>query len=99
VDYQENDEVPHRHDMPYPRVRLATQKRVDPPECPWLHQISLIDVLQMTELTGKKPKTIIIAVQPKDVSSWSLELSAEVRATIPKVKELIFEELKQAAAL
>jgi hydrogenase maturation protease len=63
-----------------------------------LHQISLIDVLQMTELTGKKPKTIIIAVQPKDVSSWSLELSPEVKAIIPKVKELIFEELKQAAA-
>ena len=61
-----------------------------------LHQISLIDVLHMTELTGKKPKTIVIAVQPKDISSWSLELSEEVRAAIPKVKELIIEELKNA---
>ena len=64
-----------------------------------LHQISLIDVLHMTELTGKKPKTIVIAVQPKDISSWSLELSEEVRAAIPKVKELIFEELKKARVL
>ena len=60
-----------------------------------LHQLSLIDVLQMTELTGKKPETIIIAVQPKDIASWSLELSDEVKAVIPRVKELILEELKR----
>jgi hydrogenase maturation protease len=64
-----------------------------------LHQLSLIDVLQMTELTGKKPETIIIAVQPKDITSWSLELTAEIKATIPRVKELIFEELKRVRAL
>jgi len=64
-----------------------------------LHQISLIDVLQMTDLTGKKPKTIIIGVQPKDVSSWSLELSDELKAVIPKVKDLVFEELKKIKVL
>jgi hydrogenase maturation protease len=64
-----------------------------------LHQISLIDVLTMAELTGGKPKTIIIAVQPKDVSTWSLELTDPVKAVIPKVKELIFEELKKIEAL
>jgi hydrogenase maturation protease len=64
-----------------------------------LHQISLIDILRMAELTGGKPETVIIAVQPKDVSSWSLELSDEVRAVIPRVRELIIEELKKAGAL
>jgi hydrogenase maturation protease len=64
-----------------------------------LHQISLIDVLGMAELTGGKPDTIIIGVQPKDVSTWSLELSDEVRAAFPKVKELIFDELKKIYAL
>jgi len=64
-----------------------------------LHQISLIDVLRMAELTGGRPDTIIIGVQPKDVSSWSLELSDEVRAVIPKVKELIFEELRKMQVL
>ena len=59
-----------------------------------LHQISLIDVLRMAELTGRKPQTIIFGVQPKDVTSWSLELSEETRAVIPKVKELILSELK-----
>lgn len=64
-----------------------------------LHQISLIDILQMAELTGAKPRTIIIGVQPKDVSSWSLDLSDEVKEIIPKVKELIFEELRRINAI
>ncbi len=64
-----------------------------------LHQISLVDVLRMAELTGAKPKTVIIGVQPKDVSSWSLELSEELKAVIPKVKGLIADELKKIQAL
>jgi len=64
-----------------------------------LHQISLIDVLRMAELTGGKPKTVILGVQPKDVSSWSLELSDELKAVIPKVKDLLFQELKKIGAL
>lgn len=64
-----------------------------------LHEISLIDVLQMTELTGKRPETIIIAVQPKEVNAWSLELNDEVKAAIPKVIDLIFAELKSHGVL
>ncbi len=63
-----------------------------------LHQISLIDVLMMAELTGGKPETVIIGVQPKDVSSWSLELSDELKAAIPRVRELILEELEKIKA-
>ena len=64
-----------------------------------LHQISLIDVLRMAELTGRKPETIIFGVQPKDVTSWSLELSEELRTVMPKVRDLVFEELRKVRAL
>ncbi len=60
-----------------------------------LHQLSLFDVLQMTELTGKKPETVIFAVQPKDVTSCSMELNDEVKSVIPRVIELIMDELKK----
>ncbi len=60
-----------------------------------LHQISLVDVLRMAELTGGKPETVIIGVQPKDASSWSLELTEEVRAVLPRVRELVMEELNR----
>ncbi len=74
-------------------MKFAVEQQVS------LHQISIIDVLQMAELTGRKPKTVIIGVQPKDVTSWSLELSDELKAVIPKVKDLIFEELKKLKAI
>jgi hydrogenase maturation protease len=60
-----------------------------------LHQMNLVDILQMAEMTGAKPETIVIGVQPKDTSSWSLELSDEVKAVVPKVKDLVIEELKK----
>ncbi len=74
-------------------LRFAAEQKVS------LHQISLIDVLQMAELTGGKPQTVIIGVQPKDVTSWSLELSDELKAVIPRVKELVFDELRKIKAL
>ena len=64
-----------------------------------LHQISLIDVLRMAELTGSKPRTVVLGVQPRDVSSWSLEMTAELKAVLPRVRELVLEELKQIGAL
>ena len=74
-------------------MRFSTEQRVS------LHQISLIDVLHMAELTGSKPQTVIIGVQPKDTTTWSLELSDELKAVIPRVKELIFEELRKIQTL
>jgi hydrogenase maturation protease len=59
-----------------------------------LHDMSLMDVLDMTELTGDRPETIIIAVQPKDVKTVSMEMNDEISAVIPRVIELIFDELK-----
>ena len=59
-----------------------------------LHEMSLMDVLLMTELTGKRPETVIIAVQPRDVRSCSMELNDEIKAAIPKVIDLILEELR-----
>ncbi len=64
-----------------------------------LHEMNLIDILQMAEMTGAKPEAVIIGVQPKDVSSWSLELSDEVEAVLPKVRELVIEELKKIKAI
>ena len=60
-----------------------------------LHQISLIDVLRLAELTGGKPETTIIGVQPRDVSSWSLALCPEVEAALPQVRELIWKEIRK----
>jgi hydrogenase maturation protease len=64
-----------------------------------LHELSLMDVLQMADLVGKRPETIIIAVQPKEVNAWSLEMNDEVKAAVPKVIDLIFAELERHGTL
>ncbi len=64
-----------------------------------LHDMSLIDVLDMTELTGERPEAIIIAVQPKDSKTVCLELNEEIRAVIPRVIELIIAELEKHGVL
>jgi hydrogenase maturation protease len=64
-----------------------------------LHELSLIDVLQMAKLTGEIPETVIIAVQPKDVSSWSLELSDEVKTAVPRTVDLVMAELRKARVI
>jgi len=64
-----------------------------------LHDMSLIDVLHMTALTGERPETVIIAVQPKDVRSCSMELNDEVKTAIPKVIDLVLEELKKRGVM
>jgi hydrogenase maturation protease len=74
-------------------MRFPSEQKVS------LHQISLVDVLKMAELTGGRPKTVIIGVQPKDVTSWSLEISEEMKAVMPRVKELVLEELKKIGAM
>jgi len=74
-------------------MKFASEQQVS------LHQISLTDVLHMAALTGKRPDTIIIGVQPKDTTSWSLELSDEVKAVLPRVRELVMEELRRVQAV
>lgn len=62
-----------------------------------LHQITLYDAMSIAEKTETMPKdVIIIAVQPKDINNWSMELSEELKAKIPKVIELVIEEIEKA---
>ena len=63
------------------------------------HQISLMDVLEMTAITGKKPQTVIIGVQPKNAGARGLELSNELKAVIPQVKAMVLQELEKIYAV
>ena len=56
------------------------------------HQFGLMEILDMAELMGEIPETIIIiGIEPKTID-WGLELSPEVSAVIPRVIELVVNE-------
>ena len=57
------------------------------------HKISIFDTLKMVEqMEGRAPKTTIIAVQPDNID-WGTELTEPVANSLPKVLELIHNEL------
>jgi len=59
-----------------------------------LHQRGLGQSLaEMTSLSSHPSKTVIVGVEPKEISP-SVELSTEIEARIPRIIEVIMEQLK-----
>jgi len=60
-----------------------------------MHDIGLPDVLELARHLDSPPRSIVIfGIQPKEIS-WGLGLSPEVEAVVPKVLEMVLEELGQ----
>lgn len=58
-----------------------------------LHQVDFLQTLATADLLGNTPKEVIIfGVEPKMID-WGLELSVEVAAAVPRVIELVLEEI------
>jgi hydrogenase maturation protease len=56
-----------------------------------LHDIGLLESLNMAEKMGMKIDTVVIGVEPK-VLDWGVELSEEVKARIPTIIEVVLKE-------
>jgi hydrogenase maturation protease len=59
-----------------------------------VHQIGILEVVHLSELVGKPPETVIIGVEPKSLD-MGMELSPEVEAKLPRIIELVFEEVNR----
>ena len=58
-----------------------------------IHQLSFVDSLKLSEITGVKPeKTVIIGIEPKEVA-WGMELSDELRGRISDVIKIVLQEV------
>lgn len=62
-----------------------------------VHQIGILEVINLSSLIGKTPKTTVIGVEPESIST-GMELSDKVKVKIPRVIQLIFEELNLSIA-
>lgn len=61
-----------------------------------VHQVGILEVINLSELIGKTPHATVIGVEPKSLE-MSMELSPEVKAKVPRVIELVMNELKHSA--
>jgi hydrogenase maturation protease len=59
-----------------------------------VHQIGILEVVHLSELIGQTPETTVIGVEPRSLE-MGMELSPEVQEKIPKIIELILEEVKR----
>ena len=61
-----------------------------------LHEIGLGEALTMTKQLGCAPKEVVVfGIKPMDISC-GLELSEEIKASVPKVVELVLAEITNA---
>jgi hydrogenase maturation protease len=59
-----------------------------------VHQIGILEVIDLSGLIGKTPRTAVIGIEPKSLE-MGMELTPEIKSKIPRIIELIFEELKK----
>ena len=58
------------------------------------HEIDFLHALYLSEVLGNKPEeTIVIGIEPKDMTDGT-ELSPEIEERIPRIIEVVMEELK-----
>jgi len=56
-----------------------------------LHEIGLLETLNMAKKLGMKIDTVIIGVEPK-VLDWGMELTEEIKIKIPAIIEAVLKE-------
>ena len=58
------------------------------------HEVDLLDAIHMSIVMDEKPEEIVvIGIEPKDMSDGT-ELSPEIEERIPRIIEVVMEELK-----
>ena len=62
-----------------------------------LHQMSLLEALEMADKIGRRPPTTIIGIEPEDVGI-GMELSSKVESVVPDIVDLILEEASSSKA-
>jgi hydrogenase maturation protease len=59
-----------------------------------VHQIGILEVLDLSELIGKTPHTTVIGIEPKSLE-MGMDLSPEIKTKIPKIIQLVLDELER----
>jgi len=61
-----------------------------------LHQVDLVETLAYSEILGKRPRTVVVGVEPEDMSSWGTELTETVAARLPELVAAVVREVEAA---
>ena len=59
-----------------------------------IHDIDLLDSLQMAELLGNRPQLTVLGIEPLCISEWSMELTPTLKAAYPAYLEAARREIR-----
>ena len=69
--------------------------RVKKPVYTSLHQVGLLEALTTLEYTGESVKNVIIYGVEVEKLGWSLDLSPEISSIVPRLIEMVLEEVSE----
>lgn len=58
-----------------------------------LHDIDLLDSLNMAGMVGTKPELTVLGMEPEDFTTWSMEMTGTLQAVFPKYLEFARKEI------
>jgi hydrogenase maturation protease len=60
-----------------------------------MHQTDLVDTLMLCELAGHRPETVVLGLEPADITTLSDALTPVIEARLPALAEAALAELRQ----
>jgi hydrogenase maturation protease len=60
-----------------------------------LHQVDFLEALTLCQALDKVPETVIIGVEPEDIETMSLDLTALIQSRINPMIDMVLAELKR----
>jgi hydrogenase maturation protease len=60
-----------------------------------LHQVDLLEALTLCQALDRVPVTVIIGIEPEDISTLSIDLTKAIHSKIDHLVEMVLDELDQ----
>jgi hydrogenase maturation protease len=64
-----------------------------------LHQLDLVETLAYAEVLGNRPSTVIVGIEPEDISPWGLELTDVVQSRMGEMCDRVLKEIELAGGV
>ncbi|MCE5243664.1 MAG: HyaD/HybD family hydrogenase maturation endopeptidase [Desulfobacteraceae bacterium] len=91
VDAVQNGEPPgtlHRLTMDVLENRLSFRNS--------LHELDMVQCLAYADMLGNRPETVILGIEPADISPWGTELTEVVESRMEELCRQVLEEIERA---
>ncbi len=61
-----------------------------------LHQLDLVETLAFAEIIGNRPSTVVVGIEPENISPWGMELTEVVQSRLEDMCAQVLEEIAAA---